>query len=291
MGKASASAKATPAKPTKKGSSAKASAVKPGKKGATEKSSGLSERKLAAIKEHDEESTLEFKMKLLMKAEDDDEFKRVFDGLTANESQTIWKKFEKCRLAQGANQQYDMSTRGTGARSKKLALLKAFLKDGMTTKGKCYRTCISEVSVENSSGYDSTWSPLQAMITKYGAQELKARVAAGTIKCRKNPKDRWGDRGRYRREEGESERLSERERERERERESARAQGLIFEALVQGPKPLLRASASRPLFRAFIEPLLRPLVEALAQGPRERDIEERGGDREREIRREGMRER
>ena len=177
MGKASASAKATSAKPTKKGSS------------------GLSKNKLAAIKDHDEESTLDFKMQLLVKAEDDDEFKRVFDGLSPNESQTIWKKFEKCRLAQGANQQYDMSTRGTGARSKTLALLKAFLKDGMTTKGKCYRTCISEVSVENSSGYDSTWSPLQAMLTKYGAQELKARVAAGTIKCRKNPKDSWGDRG------------------------------------------------------------------------------------------------
>jgi len=149
---------------------------------------GLTKQQLDKMKNHDEQSTLDFKIGMMAKASDD-QFQEIFKNLSSQEAQIIWKRFEKCRHSQGVNSEYESTTKGVGSRDKKLQLLRAFIKDGMTTKGKCYKMCLAEVTVENTSGYESKWTPLQSMLTKYGESELRARVAAGSILCRKNPKD------------------------------------------------------------------------------------------------------
>ena len=165
---------------------------KPAKKaGLTKKAgkkTGLTKEQVENIKSHDAKSDLDFKIGMMAKASDD-EFKTMFKDLTSNEAQLIWKRFEKVRLAQGVNADYEVTTRGVGSREKKLALLRAFMQDGMTTKGKCYRSCLAEVTVENTSGYESKWVPMQQMLRKCGEGELRARVAVGSIMCRKKPKD------------------------------------------------------------------------------------------------------
>ena len=122
-------------------------------------------------------------------AKGDEDMDTLLKGLSHEQSQLLWKKFELSRKTESTEEDYKNMTKGCGSKSKKRQLLRAWLADGLSTKGSTYKTLTSTYTVENKESLDSEWRPLQHMVNTYGKQELAALVESGAILVRKHPKD------------------------------------------------------------------------------------------------------
>lgn len=109
--------------------------------------------------------------------------------LSDKEQMSLWKKFEHQRKIDGTDEQYRSAVHGVGMKKKSNTCLKLYLKTGGNTKHHSYQQHVTSVGHTKELEQKDAWQPLNFMIQRYGAQELKARVLAGTIECRKNPVD------------------------------------------------------------------------------------------------------
>jgi len=155
---------------------------------ATKKTGGLTEK--AVNKLDPEPISLEQKMKRFAdSAKKECDVEELVASLSPDQSQLLWKRFELTRRAEGNDTTYKTMTSGAGSQARKHQLLKAWLSDGLTTKGATYKTITSTYTVEKKEGLDGEWRPMQHMINTYGKQELAALVESGAILVRKHPKD------------------------------------------------------------------------------------------------------
>ena len=109
--------------------------------------------------------------------------------LSDKEQMCLWKKFESQRKQDGTDEQYRKAVAGHGSRKKSVKCLKVYLKTGGNTKDALFQDLVTKVSGTRGFEEKSVWQPLNYMLQKFGMKELKARVLAGTIECRKNPHD------------------------------------------------------------------------------------------------------
>ena len=164
---------------------------------ATAKAHSFSKANLAKHDAQNKERPLEQKLSAFYKstqAMEDEEAKdeavdQLLSKLDNKQSQLLWKKFELARKTDPELQVEYSNIKGPGSDGKKRSLLKAFMLDGGSCKGAHYKQAWSQVSVTHRSALDASWEPLQAMLTRYGKQELASLVESGAIKVRKNPKD------------------------------------------------------------------------------------------------------
>jgi hypothetical protein len=120
----------------------------------------------------------------------DDKINSFVEGLNDLEQQRLWKKFQSSREFEGTDGQYKDLVRGTGSRDMARSLLKVYIQGGCTTKCAPYMNAFGKYENLTSKGSEEKWQPLHYMLNhKYGPKELKARVIAGTIKVRANPRD------------------------------------------------------------------------------------------------------
>ena len=120
----------------------------------------------------------------------DSKVDKFLDGLAGNDQNYLWKKFERNRIVEGTQNEYQEHTSGMGAREKRNSLLKVWLQGGQSTKNSLWQESFFKIKSIRSHGTKETWQPLHYMLThKYGKAELKARVEAGTIKIRASPED------------------------------------------------------------------------------------------------------
>ena len=119
----------------------------------------------------------------------DDKIQQFLLKLSDKEQMCLWKKFENQRKQDGTDEQYRKVVAGTGMKKKANACLKVYLKTGGNTKDAMFQDLVTKVYGTKSMEEKAAWQPLNYMLTRYGMKELKARVLAGTIECRKNPHD------------------------------------------------------------------------------------------------------
>jgi hypothetical protein len=74
-------------------------------------------------------------------------------------------------------------------KKKAVSCLKVYLKSGGNTKDAPFQNLVTSVFATRELEEKAAWQPLNFMVQRYGVKELKARVLAGTIECRKNPSD------------------------------------------------------------------------------------------------------
>jgi len=109
--------------------------------------------------------------------------------LSDKEQMCLWKKFESQRRQDGTDEQYRQAVSGAGMKKKAGNCLKVYLKAGGTTKDSTFQDLVTRVYSTKNFEEKSVWQPGNYMLQKFGMKELKARVLAGTIECRKNPHD------------------------------------------------------------------------------------------------------
>lgn len=115
---------------------------------------------------------------------------RFVDSLEDKDQQRLWKKFQACREIEGSQENYKQIVGGPGGRLHANKLLRVYLQSGCTTKAIPYITMKGAIENRMTVGSAEKWQPLHYMLShKYGPQELKARVIAGTIKVRACPSD------------------------------------------------------------------------------------------------------
>ena len=120
----------------------------------------------------------------------DSKVDKFLDGLAGNDQNYLWKKFERNRIVEGTQNEYQEHTSGMGSREKRNKLLKVWLQGGQSTKNSLWQDSLFKIKSIRSHGTTETWQPLHYMLThKYGKAELKARVEMGTIKIRASPED------------------------------------------------------------------------------------------------------
>ena len=119
----------------------------------------------------------------------EDKIQDFINKLSDKDQQTLWKKYERVRKADGTDDDYKAATNGPGRQAKVMSSLKVFLQSGCSTKTAFWRKNITSFKAENIQSHTSNWQPMQFMLTKYGGRELKARVLAGTIQVRACPAD------------------------------------------------------------------------------------------------------
>ena len=156
-------------------------------KGCAKAKHGLTKKKLANVPEETLKEKLD-RFKASSKKTPDDAAKLI-DSLDAKSSQLLWKSFELSRKSEACDKDFRDATSGAGSLQKKRALLKAWLVDGGSCRGQCYKEQFSSINVMHSDRYDASWQPLQYMITKHGKTELAGLVESGAIVVRQNPKD------------------------------------------------------------------------------------------------------
>ena len=115
---------------------------------------------------------------------------RFLEDLNDQNTQALWKKFERSRDTEGCKERYDLATSGAGGRSKRSSLLKIWLQSGQSTKSSLWQDSVFELTSSKALGTTKVWQPLHYMLNhKYGQKELKARVQSGSIQIRANPRD------------------------------------------------------------------------------------------------------
>ena len=121
----------------------------------------------------------------------DSRVESFLEGLNNQASQQLWKKFERGRMEEGADgDQWRKLTNGPGRNKNSRNLLKVWIQGGLTTNSKIYQESTLRLESKKTKGQSEQWQPLHYMLThKYGPKELKARVQAGTIAIRQNPRD------------------------------------------------------------------------------------------------------
>ena len=145
-------------------------------------------------KEEDEEQEEKAKLPLTQKALkdhqafleqasklSDQQFDKAFAKLPEAQQQSLWQRFEGSRQAVGRDEEYKKEVR-------KKQLLRSWCMDG----GKCserYRKslCQHHFGEEAWSGEDM--AEQEAMQDELGLEEMKARLAAKTLRWRRNPED------------------------------------------------------------------------------------------------------
>lgn len=118
-----------------------------------------------------------------------DKIEEFLVKLSDKEQMCLWKKFEAQRKQDGTDEQYRKAVAGCGMKKKSLNCLKVYLKTGGNTKDALFQDLVTRVYATKDFEEKSVWQPLNYMLQRYGMKELKARVLAGTIECRKNPHD------------------------------------------------------------------------------------------------------
>ena len=121
----------------------------------------------------------------------EEDFDHFFKKLNEKQKQCLWKKFETSRQANpGAEQAFkDGTGTGSGQVARKRGMLRGWVFDG-GKPAKFFKQSSVEFSCTRSSGLQASWLSYKETCDKIGEEELKARVAAGTIQHRKNPEDR-----------------------------------------------------------------------------------------------------
>lgn len=118
-----------------------------------------------------------------------DKIEQFLVKLSDKEQMCLWKKFESQRKQDGTDGQYRTAVSGCGMKKKSLTCLKAYLKTGGNTKDALFQDLVTKVYATKAHEEKEVRQPLNYMLQRYGMKELKARVLAGTIDCRKNPYD------------------------------------------------------------------------------------------------------
>ena len=134
-----------------------------------------------ALKDH--QAFLEHASKL-----SDQQFDKAFAKLPEAQQQSLWKRFESSRKAVGRDDEYKKETTGTGSQVRKKHLLRSWCMDG----GKCserYKKAFASITLEKKHGVEKTWLSKKQMEDELGLEEMKARLAAKTLKWRRNPED------------------------------------------------------------------------------------------------------
>ena len=141
----------------------------------------------------DENQTITEAALLQLQGAPDAKIDKWVKNLNSNNSMTMWKKYEKQRHMDGTQKEYEVATAGAGKRSKAHQLLRIFIKTGSTKSQEHRRLCASLTnSVEHS--VEEEWLSQHEAVAKWGIQELRHRVIAGTIKVRQCPDDpRFGE--------------------------------------------------------------------------------------------------
>ena len=119
----------------------------------------------------------------------DDKIEEFLVKLSDKEQMSLWKKFEHQRKQDGTDDQYRKAVAGCGMKKKANSCLKVYLKTGGNTKDVLFQDLVTKVYCSKDLEEKTIWQPLNYMLQRYGMKELKARVLAGTIECRKNPHD------------------------------------------------------------------------------------------------------
>ena len=121
----------------------------------------------------------------------EEDFDHFFKKLNEKQKQCLWKKFETSRQANpGAEPAFkDGTGTGSGQVARKRGMLRGWVFDG-GKPAKFFKQSSVEFSCTRSSGLQASWLSYKETCAKIGEEELKARVAAGTIQHRKNPEDR-----------------------------------------------------------------------------------------------------
>lgn len=110
---------------------------------------------------------------------------RFVQSLEDKDQQRLSKKFQACRQIEGAQEGCQKLVSQPGGRTHANKLLRVYRQSGCTTKAVPYQTMRGAIEERSTLGSSEKWQPLHYMLShKYGPQELKARVIAGTIKVR-----------------------------------------------------------------------------------------------------------
>ena len=111
-------------------------------------------------------------------------------SLKPDEKQTLWKSFERQRIAEGEEANYKLATSGPGPAGKKNKLLQSWLAGKRSVKSEIYKTVTRDVSVAKTEKYEGIWKPQMEMELKYGKTQLTAMVESGAIQARKMARDK-----------------------------------------------------------------------------------------------------
>jgi hypothetical protein len=117
-----------------------------------------------------------------------EQFDKAFAKLPEQQQQSLWKRFEGSRKSVGRDEEYKQETTGTGSQLRKKHLLRSWCMDG----GKCserYRKAFASITLEKKHGVEKTWLSKKQMEDELGMDEMKARLAARTLRWRRNPED------------------------------------------------------------------------------------------------------
>ena len=117
-----------------------------------------------------------------------EQFDKAFAKLPEQQQQSLWKRFEGSRKSVGRDEEYKQETTGTGSQLRKKHLLRSWCMDG----GKCserYRKAFASITLEKKHGVEKTWLSKKQMEDELGLDEMKARLAARTLRWRRNPED------------------------------------------------------------------------------------------------------
>eukprot|EP00435_Cladocopium_sp_Y103_P051437 s539_g16.t1 len=102
--------------------------------------------------------------------------------------QLLWKKFESSRSSSDQDKRYKEETTGAGSVAKKKSLLLRWAMDG----AKCdehYKGAMMKLGLDKSHGVERAWVSKKKCEEELRLEEMKARLAAGTLKWRRNPED------------------------------------------------------------------------------------------------------
>ena len=90
----------------------------------------------------------------------DSKVDKFLDGLAGNDQNYLWKKFERNRIVEGTQNEYQEHTSGMGAREKRNSLLKVWLQGGQSTKNSLWQESLFKIKSIRSHGTKETWQPL-----------------------------------------------------------------------------------------------------------------------------------
>lgn len=115
----------------------------------------------------------------------------AFKQMSATTRQALWKRFEHARSSDASGkvneQWHEVSVKGCrGSDAKKRFLLIAYLQNGFNDR---YFKMTATITVSNKHKRGLDWSTWKQVVDRFGDEEAKSRVRAGTLTSRQDPID------------------------------------------------------------------------------------------------------
>lgn len=125
---------------------------------------------------------IESRLAVLVKEEDDVDFEMIREVCSASELQKVWQKYSGLRASNRKMQEkFDQLVQEEGMEGKRRALSEWLGQKVMKRRKVVSRTQEQENSQE--------WVPWAVVVSHYGKAEAEARVKAGSITARKDPRN------------------------------------------------------------------------------------------------------